>query len=325
MFIYHHHTPLQLRAHVLILFLFTLAPQPTYAIFSLQKATTFLKRTPHEKIEQKKYDIPHTTTLTVKNIYGSITIATKTATDPLDTILFIQATKKTSTKEFCDEMSFSSLIDGAFFHITSNDTPANRSGTIDYHLIVPAHLTLILETEKGNITAEETHGMITATTLRGNITCTDTHHVVTAHTKEQGSITIEQAYKPIYATTKKGPIIIHDASEAITACTDKGKIVAHCANVPSQGFIHLKTNAGHISLHLPSATNADLSAQTTHGTVTSDHLITLHPQKTRLNTHAWNNFKKEVHGVVGSLNAPSSSIVLNSLNSNIKIFDSATT
>lgn len=290
----------------------------------MEKVTSFLKVTPHQIVEQKKYDASSISTLIIKNISGSITIVTKSSPDPLQATIFMQATKKAQTHELCQEIRIGSLIDQSTLRIFTNDSPTSHAGTVDYHLIVPTTLTLILETEKGDICTEDTHGALTATSSKGSITCSNSHHTVTAQVKESGSITIEQAYKPIYASTKKGTITIHDAADTITACAHKGKINAHCSALPHHGYINLKTETGAIALHIPAATQATVNAHTTHGTVTSDHLITLLPHKTRLNVHAWNTFKKEVHGVLGTTPQPNSSIVLSSLNGNIKILDSIT-
>lgn len=316
MFIYHERTSL-----LILISIFTANGSPLHCTFSFQKVTSFLKRTSSEIVEQQKYEAPSIKTLVVKNINGSISLVTKPSPDPACTEIFMQATKKAQTQELCQDMSICSLIDDTTLTLSTNDVPANHAGTVDYHLIVPTDITLIIETEKGNISTQDTHGMLTATTINGNIFCSNTHHIVTAHTKQSGSIRIEQAHKPVSAITKKGTIIIHDALDTITACTQKGKIVAHCAALPQQGRVHLKTDAGQIALHVPSVINASVSAQTTRGTVTSDHLITIQPHTTRLNAHAWNSFKKEVHGSLGTTTEPTSSIVLNSLNGNIKILD----
>lgn len=319
MFIYHKRVSLHLFISIC-----TLHNSPLHCTFSLEKVTTFLKATPHELVEQKKYDASSITTLHIKNISGSITIVTKSSPDPLQATIFMEATKKARTEELCQEITISSSIDESTLRIITNDSAANRAGTIDYNLIVPTTLTLILETETGAIDTDNTHGALTATTTKGTIHCSNTHHTITTHIKESGSITIEQAYKPIYATSKKGTISIHDAADTITAYVHKGKITAHSAALPHNRCIHLKTDTGPITLHTPATVHASVNAHTTHGTVTCDHLITLLPHKTRLNAHAWNNFKKEVHGVLGTTAQPSSSIVLSSLNGNIKILDSIT-
>jgi len=305
-----------------------------YSAPSLQKITTFFTRTLPEEIEQKKYEIPSIITLIVRNLSGNITVTT-TPTPVIDSTLsqqqpftiFMKAIKKASTPEQCKEITISSLLESNTLTISTDKTTAAYAGKVDYHLIIPAHVNLTLETHKGNIHTDDTHGIAVITTTHGNINCSNTHQTVTAQTKEAGSITIEQAYKPIYATTKKGTILIQDALDSITASAEKGPITAHCTRLPAQGCIHIRTTTGPITLHLPHAIHASVHASSAQGTVTCDHLITIDPHTTRLNTHAWSMFKKEVRGRLGKdvTKIPSSAIVLNSVDSGIKIRESACT
>lgn len=290
-------------------------------LFPVHKITTFFSGNSCEQVEQKKYDASSITTLVIKNNNGSTSIVTKSTSDPLHNIIFMQATKKGATKEACDTVQICTVLDHATLTITTNDTSNTHNNLVDYQFIVPLTMNLVLETEKGTIRVEDTHGTVQATNTKGTITCINNHHTIAAHVKEQGSITIEQAHKPVHAITKKGDIIINDSLHTVTAHTHKGKIIASSSLLPEDAHIHLKTDNGHINLHLPPSVQASVSAQATRGTVTSDHLITLQAQTTRLNSHAWNTFKKEVHGFLGSSTLPSSSIVLNNNRGNIKILD----
>src|SRR5262249_4358763 len=141
---------------------------------------------------------------------------------------------------------------------------------------------------------------------------------VYAHTETNGSIAINQASGPVQAITNHGGITIHDAKNSVIAQTSKGKITVHCASIPATGSIQLTTNSGMITLAMPTSANATIQGQTTHGTLLSEHYLTIKPQTTKLNDDAWARFKKEVHGTLGT---GESAIKLSSVHSNIKIVD----
>lgn len=324
-----------IRTYLIISMLSSITHYQLYSAPSIQKITTFFSRTLPEEIEQKKYEIPSITTLIVKNLSGDITVTTTPTVARIESTIsqqppitiFMKAIKKASTPEQCKEITISSLLESNTLTISTDKTAAAYAGKVDYHLIIPAHISLTLETNKGNIHTDDTFGITMITTTHGNINCSNTHQTVTAQTKEVGSITIEQSYKPIYATTKKGAILIQDALDSITASAEKGAITAHCTQLPAQSCIYIRTTNGPITLHLPHAIHASVHASSVQGTVTCDHLITIDPHTTRLNTHAWSMFKKEVRGKLGkdATIIPSSAIVLNSIDSGIKIRESACT
>jgi len=195
-------------------------------------------------------------------------------------------------------------------------------GEIEYELIVPADIQLQLKTVNGNINVNEVNGPITVTTIKGDIAITDTKNTIHAQVAKNGTISLQNIHGVVSAKAHHGNIIIENTFDSIVASTTKGSITVACNNIPSTSSIRLETTSGPINIALPASVNASIKGQTEHGTLSSEHYITLKPYATKLNTVAWNRYKKGVDGVLGTGEAE---ISLRSTYGNVKIIETKIT
>ncbi len=332
----------------LIISILVLQSASIHALFSLEKITTMLKKTPATQVKQYKYNASQIQTIKLKNISGNIKVRTHTSQQTI----FISATKKithpTSThtaytkeadpsgphltrlskciqkQEPATPFTINSYIKNNTLFIQPTTPTVDCKENIQYHLIIPATTTLFLETDKGSITTQDTYGMITLATKEGDIICTNTHNSLIATVHKKGSINVELASSPIHATTTKGSIHIYDAKDSIYASTQTGKINIHSISLPSNGYLDLKTDTGSIYLSLSKKTYASLHATTSCGNIFSELPVTLQARTTILNNDVWHKVKQEVKGTLGQKNSePSKSIILKNNKGTIKIIDSA--
>ncbi len=287
--------------------------------FSLKKVSTLFGAEPYTHVIERQFTLEDPKTLIIENIHGNIEVTT----DWKKKSIFLSATKKVNNEENLSKIWVKTKHTKNTLTIMSGAQKEKKStakGSIDYQLMVPANMQLLLNTQHGTIMVKNVHGPITANTHNGNISIYNTNNTIKAETKQNGIITIQQASGPVTAVTNKGNITIQDAKNSITACTKKGRITANCADILSNTYVNLKTTSGTIALGLPKKINAFIHGNTQHGTITSQHYITLKPQTTKLDDHAWKQFKKETNGILGNGGA---TITLNSVHGNIKILDTA--
>lgn len=133
----------------------------------------------------------------------------------------------------------------------------------------------------------------------GNITINNTKGILVAKT-DRGNIMVNKAQGNIHAVTQNGNITIDESTKSIIATTQKGGITTTCKNVQPLDTILLSTQSGNIKLGLPAVTNAELQARTGRGKLLSEHYITIKPQTVKLDRHMWARFKREVNGTLGS-------------------------
>lgn len=314
-----------------------------YAVFSFEKITTLLKKAPtFTQVKQYKYNALQIQTIKLKNISGNIKITTHTS----QPTIFISATYNSissnsisSNSIFSNSISSNSLctqkqnlepftINSSIKEDTLFIQPAvpitENKESIDFHLIVPAHTTLFIETDKGSIHTKDTYGMITLATKQGNITCINTHNSLIATIHKKGSINIELANNPIHATTNKGSIHIYDAKDSIYASIQTGKIRIHSISLPNSGYLDLKADTGSIYLYLSKDAYAHLQATTLYGNISSELPITLQAHTTILNEEVWHKVKQDIKGTLGQNNLESTkSISIKNSKGDIKIIDCA--
>ncbi len=285
--------------------------------FSFDSLPSFLSPETHKDIIHKEYDLNEQGSLIIDNIHGNIYVKTEWKRKTI----FLKVVKQTKKKE---QLTNIQILDNESTNnaikIKTVYTDESIKGFVDYFLIIPANMALQLTTGgKGNIKVKRVNGSVSATTDHGDIETYYTNNTVIAQSNT-GSINIYQANGPVKAVSTKGPITIHDAKDSIIATTKNNRITAQCKELPATSKISLETTKD-IMLSLPRDINADLQAQTTHGTLICDHYVTLKPQTTKLNSQTWTRFKREVDGLLGSGEAR---ITLNSTNGNIKILETKT-
>lgn len=282
-----------------LLMLFCIVPHAYGKKSSLPEAVQNLfKRSSHEEIIQKEYSCADKKKIAINNVYGSISVASEWGKDTL----LVTATKKAAKPELLDTISFNDHHSTKQAIIIDTTCSAeSKKVSLDYAIIVPQHLRLELTTHTGDIIIKEAHSdVFVKTTHKGNIEIDRAHGTIHAFAEKTGTITIHQADENIKAATECGNITIHNAKKSIIASTQKGIISIDCVDVPSTSKVALSTQTGNIILRMPTQTNADLQAHTDKGTLLCEHYLTVKPLTTQLNSHAWNRFKKEVDGTIGT-------------------------
>jgi hypothetical protein len=273
--------------------------------------TTIVPQKIHKEIVYEEYKFDHGT-LILNNIRGDIQVKTGWDSDKI----FLKAIKKTPQLQELPELTFVKKSSENSLTIESKFDENNFEGGIDFELIVPHTIALKITAREGNIQVNKVNNPIILATEFGNIEVIQAQNTVKATAHKKGSISIHQPQKAITAFTNNGTISIYDAQSSIQAHSENGDIEIHSKMVPSTSLIKVATTSGTIKLYLPKDINAQLSAETKYGTVTSEQTITISSFATSLNNSAWKRFKREVEGILGSGEAQ---IKLSSVNSNIHL------
>jgi len=272
----------------------------------------------YEESKQKELSTVSINTVSITNINGPITIKTGWKKSSL----FLKTTRRAKKEEDLNNIKIIHSIQNNHLTITTKHINPKLVGLVEYELIVPASLDITLAISgNGDVCIKDVSGAINVVT-NDNITISNTSNMVSARTLKKGSITINNALGPIEAHTHWGNIFAHNIAHSFSADSISGKVQVTYKTLPSTSAVDVKTTSGHIMLALPTDTNAEIRGHTMHGTLISDHYITLKPYATQLNNMAWTKFKKEVDGTIGSGEA---TIALHSINGNLKITEVKTT
>ncbi len=137
-----------------------------------------------------------------------------------------------------------------------------KNNYVNYKLMVPKNLNLIIKTENGNIKIKKSTGIIQATA-------------------SNGSIDIQEASNSIYALAS-------------------GAITAGFSALPLQSAISLKSLKSSVALNLPNNAHATVKAHTTFNSIISHHFITLKPITSTFNKQTWEHFKRQLNGNIGN-------------------------
>ena len=286
---------------------------------SVKKITSFF--TPHslEKIDHKELSTTSLTSIAIENHNGPITIKTGWKKNYLCLKTIRRAKKQT------DLDTIKIIADSTQPHhlaITTKHTGEKIKGSVEYELIVPAALTVSLKTENGDISINDIEGSVRTITNNGSISVINASNSIYAESTTHGNIYIQSACGPVEALSYTGDITINNAHNSVTAHSTKGKITVDYVTLPYDSSVQLATTTGNITLTTPPSIQAQIKGSTSYGTVFSDHYITIDSYTTQLNNNAWNKFKKEVNGVIGSEQAH---ISLCSTHGNIKILQTKST
>ena len=299
----------------LVFILSIIIPSSAIAKDSFKKVSSFFGAKPYEQVFHKEYILDEHGALDVTNINGSIRITTAWNQNKV----MLKAIKKAPQEPLLQQLNVvENYTQDNHLVLKTKQLDEKAKGSIDYELLVPATITLRLETDNGNIEVNHTSGPIDATTTQGNIHLVNVANTIQAKTEKNGAITIEQPHNTVHASSHKGSITIIDACNSIQAETKHGKISVACKEIPSTGSICLESGKGAIELFIPKTTNACIKARTAQGKLMSDHFINVNPLLTKLDSNAWERFKKEVDGTIGSGEA---TIKLSSHYGNIKILE----
>lgn len=285
----------------------------------LKKVKSFLSGHRVEKVDQREFPAVSIDSISIDNINGPITIKTGWKKD----LIFLKTTKHAKKQE--DLNNIKVVVDSTktdHLRISTKHINTKLTGSVEYELIVPASIDITLKISgNGDAFIKDVHGNITVVT-NDTITITNPEQLVSARTLKKGSISVINATGPVDANSHYGNINGTNIANSFNAHSTVGKVTVAYKTLPSTSSINLRTTSGNIMLALPTDTNAEIRGYTTHGTIVSDHYITLKPYATQLNSCAWNKFRKEVDGTLGTGEA---TIALHSSKGNVRITQNKTT
>lgn len=285
----------------------------------IKKIKSFFSPYKSEIIDQKELSAVSINSISINNINGPITIKTGWKKKKL----CLKTIKRAKKQEGIDNLDI--IIDTSTNHhlaISTHQVNKKLAGSVEYELIVPAFLDVTLTiSESGDVLVKNVDGNITVA-ANDSISIINAKKTVSAQTFKKGSILISNASGPVRAISYHGNITGETIANSFVAQTITGKVTVAYKTLPATSAVNLETTSGNICLMLPTNTNAEIHGYTAHGTVLSDHYITLKPYVTQLNNYAWNRFKKEVDGTLGSGDAH---IALHSMKGNLKIMETKIT
>lgn len=279
----------------------------------LNPISSFFGGKPYEEIIEKDYPLDMHGYISLKNIHGSIMV--KTGLDKKS--VAIRAIKRASAQEHLDHM-----------HIIEEEVKPDQltlrtaydyekvKGTIDYLLTIPDDAAVHISCDIGDITINQVHGSIVATTGHGDITIEQPTNKVQATITQQGNITITQPRGAVKAMTNKGIVHIRNSMNSVTAKAKQGKVDVKCKTLPAQKQLQCSVEQGPIVVQVPQDIQCSIAADAPKGTVTGDQPIRIKSAKTMLNNDYWNRVKKQVRGSIGREEA---SVNLHAKQGNIKI------
>lgn len=272
-----------------------------------------------EKIDQRELPASSAHHITINNINGPITIKTGWKKNSI----FLKTTKRAKKEE--DLNNIKVVVDSSKTNGLSINTKyinPKLVGSVEYELIVPATVDITLNiANAGDAFIKDVHGIINVV-ANDNITVNNSTQEISVRTLKKGSISIANASGAVNAHSHQGNIDGVNIANSFKAHSILGKVNVAYKTLPSTSSINLETKSGNIMLALPADTNAEIRGHTKHGTLISDHYITLKPYATQLNSSAWNKFKKEVDGTMGTGEA---TIALHSTSGNVRIMENKAT
>ncbi len=283
--------------------------------FSFKSLYSYFVPEKNQAIEQQEIPLENRSRLVLETIKGPVQIKTWKQQK-----ILLKATKHAGKEEFLPQMSIYTQSNNDTITIKTIYDQDKIKGSVEYQLLLPAHLNIAIHAQMSTIDVEHINGTIEIMNTTGNVELNAIKGSISVDVKQKGSIAINQPENTVKAFTHNGTIEIQDAKKSVFAATDGGKIKASCKSIPQGCTVKLDAT-GQIILELPTGINADIQAETEHGYVLCQHYITIKPFITQLNAQAWNQFKRSVTGSLGNGGAH---ICLNSVSGTIKIAQETT-
>lgn len=159
--------------------------------------------------------------------------------------------------------------------------------------------------QKGNKEAlDNTLVTVDKSKLPHELSCT----VSRKNEEKSGAQVTVQAKVPhncnVTVRSQKGPIKTKHLARTQSLYADDGAIDIVLTKFSSESSIFVHNKRGAITVELPKKIQAQLTASTLRGSVTSELFVTLQPHTTLLDKAYWHRVKKEVNGFLGDGGAP---------------------
>lgn len=169
---------------------------------------------------------------------------------------------------------------------------------VDLTLTIPEHMVIALSEGTGVLSITDTYGKITIRQWTGPMTISNCHGALSIK-KSSGATIVKNAYDTINIDLKNGFVRIENAEGAVKVHTATEGILCEQKSMTSESSLFLQTDNGDIVLAIPSKINADLTAQTSRGIVTSELPVTLAPSTMTIDKNTWKKNKGHIKGTIG--------------------------
>lgn len=222
------------------------------------------------QVEDKKvltHDFDVRGEIEVENNAGNVTV---TGSD-VHNKLTIEVVRRANTKE---ELA---LFD-ARLNVSDKETKAKlksdnlkrvQNASIDFNILVPRYTEVYLDLDAGNAVVQNIKGQMKVEVKAGNVAVSGARKEVEVHVNS-GDISVAYAADGFGKTdvkTDSGSISIVGTGGSVDAKSGNGNVTIEQRVLPNKEDIDAKTNAGDVSVTLPSDVNATVKAEAKAGKV----------------------------------------------------------
>ncbi|HZR65608.1 MAG TPA: DUF4097 family beta strand repeat-containing protein [Terriglobales bacterium] len=145
-----------------------------------------------------------------------------------------------------------------------------KSGFVEYEVLVPADTDLTLQSETGRIHAEKLQGDLTVAGNNGPIEvtdCTDGHvHVRTLN----GTVTLSNVHGHIEIMSVGGDVVMRGVTGTLVAVNSNSGRIEYEGDFGEEGDYAFTSHTGNIDAVAPAYASIDVLARSTNGSVQSD-------------------------------------------------------
>lgn len=196
-------------------------------------------------------------------------------------------------------------------HVLPDQKPNNDESKVDFDIIVPSGISVIISTSTAPITLDKMGGDISISSDTGSITVRDVANSYLHIRGVTGSILLSNVTGHVEIISSGGSVQLSGVSgPKLTVGTTSGNI-SYQGDFAGGGSYSLTTHSGAIDVSLPQAASVDLTARSVTGSVENDFPL-------QAKSHA--TFAPSPgHAFTGTSNSGSSSVELQSFSGRIRV------
>lgn len=186
----------------------------------------------------------------------------------------------------------------------------DKTGIVEYEILVPADTDLTLHSETGRIHAEKLQGDLTVAGNNGPIEvtdCADGHvHVRTLN----GTVTLSNVHGHIEIMSVGGDVVMRGVTGTLVAVNSNSGKIEYDGDFGEEGDYAFTSHTGNIDAVAPAYASIDVLARSTNGIVQSD--FSLEPKHAPF-------IIRGANAISGSINKAASSVNLFSFSGKIRL------
>jgi DUF4097 and DUF4098 domain-containing protein YvlB len=158
------------------------------------------------------------------------------------------------------------------------DWSRDHQGEVDFTVQIPAGMRVKASSGNGDVLISSAGAEVIASTGNGRVNVAGSTGEVTASTGN-GDVTVENAGGPVEVSTGSGAVRVVTSTGPVSANSGNGDIEVSIGKLDRMPDMTFSTGNGEVILRLPSGLDAEVSASTGNGTVTTDFPVTLRSGK----------------------------------------------